>query len=182
MNSMYVSTPERYTFEEKCPRKVIHSEKPKSATAHGRVTQDINADIRVSDYEARVYIQLAIMERGGWVTAGLRLIAESCNKSVGGVAKAINRLITNGYVERNTVKRGQRAAYRLTSSIFHAKVEQPASRKVKHRRKVVLLPCAKCSKSCRPSMPDGLCSKCLRRQEMRKIAEDVVRKDRRQTA
>lgn len=156
------------------------TERYKVPKGHGRVPNEVGFDPEVSDCCCRVYTIMASLEREGWVTAGLRLIAEGCGKSISTVHEAITALASMRHLEVSKRGNGKRSAYKLLSPIFQAIAEPPAVSKPAKRR-IYLRPCARCSKQCKPSIPDGLCRKCLGRAEMRRIAEDVVRKDRRET-
>ena len=111
------------------------------------------------------------------------MIAEMCHKSAGGTAKAINRLILRGHVDKVPVGRGKRAAYRLTAAVFRAETVQPAVKAQKRkRREVKIEPCLKCGKACKRSAADGWCRRCLNdsrvrgivRQEIRRMDREVV--------
>ena len=104
------------TFDKK---RSIATEHPKVPAGHGRVSAKVAYDITISDCDYRIYTILTVMERGGIVTAGLRLVAQAAGKSISTVSLAIHRLAAKELIEiRAGAKRGERASYRLTSPIF----------------------------------------------------------------
>jgi hypothetical protein len=113
----------RDTSERKRPTQAGHfadSELPnRTAKSFGRIPATVLSDSNLSDRDKVVYASMAIFERGGSVTSGIRYMAQACCLSRTTFARGLQSLVDRGHVQRNgSVALGRRQSYSLCSVVF----------------------------------------------------------------
>jgi hypothetical protein len=100
----------------------VNSSRSKLAKqAYGRVPSGVVSDSRLSDRDVRVFAGLAVFERKGVATVGLRWLADSCGIPYQKIGPSIKRLVDFGHIVSIEAGKGRRQQYQLQASIFAGK-------------------------------------------------------------
>ena len=159
-----------YTSQESVSSGVYtHASKKK----HARIPPEVGSDPKLKDRDIRVFYALALFERGGNVTAGVRYIAECCHVPPNKVCDSLRRLKEYGHIERADTARGKRSEIKLLSPIYGRASQTEQKR------------CARCSVvAFKLSTKTGWCRAChqrvnderLLRQTLTIIGENAKRR------
>ena len=154
----------------------------KPDSGFGRWVKSVEKDKELTHAAAHVFAVLSRMERGGIVSAGLRLIAERANMERNTAVVSIDLLVKRGHVEILSGGLRRRKVYRLTDPIFTQAIGVDGEvGKTKTAQKIKapiadLVRCPRCSKSCLKLMKVGYCRGCGWADRVRRLAREEIAK------
>lgn len=143
-----------------------------------RIPKVVAADVRVSHAAVRVYVALALSERGGKCSIGLRRICDLSRVDMKTARAAISALVQLGYLKTKAGTNGNRSSYTLTDALFGATQKTVPVAESESLPKVVMdmVSCPVCHTRVRKLLKVGYCRSCNWARKVRGIVRDEIEK------
>lgn len=151
---------------------------PEVQDGWARIPGVVATDDRISHASIRVYVILALSERGGRCSIGLRRICELSHVDMKTARSAIATLVQFGHIESKSGAHGGRTSYSLTDTIFGAADAPVIGAESEQKGSTASVPremvsCPRCAKRVPKLLKVGYCRSCGWKRKVR----DIVREE-----
>jgi hypothetical protein len=140
----------------------------------GKVPGKILTDPALTAVDIRVYGFLAFCERSGSATVGIRRIAKMIHAVPRKVQESLRRLVSAGYVAKNSRLTGKRTIYRLGKATSNEGGKQEVAGEVGQAEPRIMVRCPECGQRRGGLLKVGWCRSCNWGKKVRKIVREEI--------